>query len=401
MAVFSKLARPMEEMFDRVDVASPDAEITSALTRWRSARAARVYPAPGELPAPAPAEFQLERVDPAGRDWRLGPMGETARALLRPEGDGIGDLGARRIAVRVRRLAELAVSGGEPVVGSFREEADGRIQSFHILCAPTAVDHLHPDGVFAALDRSTLLVTRPPEAAAQASLDHVGPTAARDVMSAPVVSVAPDTPVPDVVDLLLSKNVSAVPVVKDGRIVGVVSEADLAPRAGEEPNRTIPWWQLLIRSDAELAARFVKLRGSTAADVMASDPVTAPPSATVDDLLRRMTRHGVRRVVIVDDGRPVGIVTRHDLLRAIAGPRPEAGPVDDETLRGQVLELLQNQPWFHLPDRDVIVVDGVVCIWGSVDSPEQREALRAAAASVPGVRRVQVETQVSPRFPAP
>lgn len=133
-----------------------------------------------------------------------------------------------------------------------------------------------------------------------------------DVMTRDVVAVREDTPYRDVVELLIARRISAVPVVdRFDRVAGVVSEADLllkvaavdAPRSGP-----LDVWR--HRGDR------AKSKGRTAGDVMSSPAVTALPSLSISAAARTMHDSQVKRLPVVsDEDRLVGIVTRSDLLR--------------------------------------------------------------------------------------
>lgn len=135
------------------------------------------------------------------------------------------------------------------------------------------------------------------------------------VMSTDVGAVRADTPFKDIVRLLEQRDISAVPVVdEDRRVLGVVSEADLlvtegakAPEWKQSPRR---WWRR--RRDTERP----DATGATTADALMTKPaITVTADATVAHAAREITRHGVKRLPVVDaDGKLVGIVSRKDLL---------------------------------------------------------------------------------------
>lgn len=131
----------------------------------------------------------------------------------------------------------------------------------------------------------------------------------RDVMTSGVFSVREATPVTNVVRIMDGRRVSALPVVGDGRqVVGVVSEADLLPKRIGRP------MGLLAR-----AAWRRKAAGRVARDVMTAPAITLTADVTVTEAARRMVRHGIKRLPVVDRyGKLVGIVSRVDLIRAFA-----------------------------------------------------------------------------------
>ncbi|MGZ6142619.1 MAG: DUF190 domain-containing protein [Myxococcales bacterium] len=145
---------------------------------------------------------------------------------------------------------------------------------------------------------------------------------AAQVMSRDVVSVAPGTPLREVVALVEGKAWRAVPVVEDGRPVGMITNLDLVERGG-----------LLVRlellgslSEEERAAALAKLAGKTAREVMTANPVTVAESAPVTAVAEIMAHKRLKRLPVVDAaGRLTGIVSRLDLLRTVAEAF-QAGP---------------------------------------------------------------------------
>ncbi len=225
----------------------------------------------------------------------------------------------------------------------------------------------------------------------------------RDVMTTNVVTVGPEMEVGQIARLLVEKHISGVPVVDEsGRCIGIVSEGDLVRRIGEEEDEDAPrtsWWLELLASPEERARHYVRTHGRKAKDVMTPDPVTVRPEDSIGKVARILEEHRIKRAPVVDDqGRVVGIVSRADLLRALATAAREAPPpaVDDRTLRARVFEAFDRANLTYHPYVNVVVREGVVHIWGFVSSREEAEALRVAAENVEGVRGVEVHLAVKP-----
>lgn len=224
---------------------------------------------------------------------------------------------------------------------------------------------------------------------------------AKDIMTTPVVSVAPETGISEVARLLLERRISAVPVIQgDGRLLGVVSEGDFLRRAeGDRPHGS--WWLRLFSDPGNNAAEYVKTHGRTAADVMTRNVITVTEDASAGDVARLLETKRIKRVPVLRDGKVVGIVSRADLLRSLAArSNAPAAPasVEDEAIRKQILDEIGAGDWAPTYGVSVIVVEGVVQIWGLVESQEQREALRVAAANVPGVRSVELNVGAIPPY---
>jgi len=152
---------------------------------------------------------------------------------------------------------------------------------------------------------------------------------AREVMTADVVSVRPETPTPDVARLLLEKGISAVPVVDDrGGPIGMVSEGDLVGRNDSDREARRDWWLTLLAEGHPLNAEFLaslRTPQRTARDVMSGPVVTVGEDTDVGEIARLLSAYRIKRVPVVRDGRIVGIVSRADLLRALAPASTHAG----------------------------------------------------------------------------
>jgi len=150
-------------------------------------------------------------------------------------------------------------------------------------------------------------------------------TPVRDVMHREVHTVAPDTPLAEAVTLLLDKRYRALPVVEaEGKVVGILTDGDLLHRAGLLATSV----QALL-TEAELRAHLAHLRRQnvTVAEVMTAPAVTVGGQTPLGDALRRMVEADIKRLPVVDDaGRLLGILSRVDVLRALARPPVEAVP---------------------------------------------------------------------------
>jgi CBS domain-containing protein len=214
---------------------------------------------------------------------------------------------------------------------------------------------------------------------------------ARDVMVSPVITTKPSASVKEVAQILLAHHISAVPVVDDaGKLVGLVSEGDLMRRADLGTERHRSWWLATLFAEEEaLAAEYVKQHSRKVADVMTKRLVTATPDAPLNEIAGLLERHSIKRVPIVENGALVGIVSRANLIQALAGDRKTLDvPVPDAALRDKLMAHLKAQPWAHTSLLNVTVNDGIVDIWGITRSEAEKKALRVAAETTPGVRAV-------------
>jgi CBS-domain-containing membrane protein len=222
---------------------------------------------------------------------------------------------------------------------------------------------------------------------------------ASDVMVTDVISVSPESDVQQVAAILLTNHISAAPVVDaDGRLVGMISEGDLLHRNEAGTAHERPWWlQMLITREA-LAGEYLREHSRRVADVMTREVVSAGPDMPVADIATLLERHRIKRVPIVKDGRVVGIVSRANLIQALAtyrGRAAEAHPADAE-LREKVMSRLRSEPWVRPTFVNVTVADGTVDLWGIVDSATEKQALRVAVEVIPGVKAVNDSVVIRP-----
>ncbi len=210
---------------------------------------------------------------------------------------------------------------------------------------------------------------------------------ARDVMVAPVITVKPSTTVKEVAELFLEKRISAAPVIdSQEKLVGIVSEGDLLHRveAGTERHRS--WWLEGFIGNDTLAAEYVKAHGRKVSDVMTRKVITASPQTPLHEVATLMEKNAIKRVPILENGQLVGIVSRANLIQAVATARKLLDiPLSDTTIREKILSHLKKQPWAHTTMLNVTVNAGVVDLWGIAESAAERKAIKVAAESTPGV----------------
>lgn len=211
----------------------------------------------------------------------------------------------------------------------------------------------------------------------------------KDVMSGAPVTAGPLTGVREVARLMVEHRVSAVPIVNaSGTLIGIVSEGDLLrrPEIGTEHRRSWLGWVFLHGEEAR-ARDFIHEHGRRAEDIMSAPVVTVTEDSPLAEAAQLMERRRIRRVVVVREGKPVGIVARADLLRTLAGQEAPPALADDQ-LR-LAIEATMEQTGLFTPWVKVTVKDGIVELWGQVTSPDVRNAVAVAAEEAPGVKEVR------------
>jgi CBS domain-containing protein len=150
---------------------------------------------------------------------------------------------------------------------------------------------------------------------------------AADIMTRFVVTAGPDATVGEVARILAQHAISAVPIcAADGELLGILSEGDLLRPFTQSNEQRRSWWLEVLAEGDELAPEFldyVRLDRRRARDLMQTDLITADERTPIAQIAELLTRHRIKRVPIVRDGKLLGIVTRADLVRTIVRT-PEA-----------------------------------------------------------------------------
>jgi CBS domain-containing protein len=219
-----------------------------------------------------------------------------------------------------------------------------------------------------------------------------------DVMTRDVITISPNTAVSEIASLFLRRHISGAPVVgPDGAIVGLVSEGDLVRRIENETDARQSWWLELLTEGADRAADYAKTHGRKARDVMTPNVITVQENTPLREIADLMEKHRIKRVPVVRDGKLVGIVSRSNLLQALAstdGSRQVSR--DDTAIRDSILRELHAQSWTSLWTKNIVVTDGIVHLWGLVRSEDERRAIRVAAENAPGVKGVRDHLSLQP-----
>jgi Mg/Co/Ni transporter MgtE len=191
---------------------------------------------------------------------------------------------------------------------------------------------------------------------------------------------------------MLDHNVSGLPVVDaKGALVGMVTEGDLLRRAETGTERKRPHWLEFILGPGRLAADYVHAHARKVADVMTQKVVSVAPATSLEEIVRLMERHRIKRLPVVEHDRVVGIVSRASLLPVLAHLAAAAPPVSagDTEIRARILKAIDQEPWAGHSLIDAVVRDGVVDLRGVILDERERAALRVIAENVPGVKVVR------------
>jgi CBS domain-containing protein len=229
----------------------------------------------------------------------------------------------------------------------------------------------------------------------------------KDVMTRNVISVQSDDQVLKAARLMLQNRISGLPVLdKDGELVGVVTEGDFLRRSELGTQRRRSKWLEFIVGPGKLAEDYVHASGRKVEEIMTPDPSVIDEEDTLEKVVELMERRRVKRLPVVRAGRMVGIISRANLLHALASlardVQAEVGP--DWSIRNQILTTLGNQHW--APNINVVVKNGVAELWGCITDERERRGIIVAAENVAGVKGVHdhmvwVEPMSAMAFPSP
>jgi CBS domain-containing protein len=213
---------------------------------------------------------------------------------------------------------------------------------------------------------------------------------AHQIMTRNVITVRPDSSIVDAAKLMLERHVSGLPVLdKDGALVGIVSEGDFLRRSEIGTQRKRPRWLQYLMSPGRAANEFVHQSGRKVEEIMARDPVTVTEDTQLEELVSLMEKHDIKRLPVMQNDRLVGIVTRANLLQAVASlardvPDPTA---DDDHIRQRVADAINRTDWRPI-GLQVTVRNGVVHLHGIIVNESSRQATIVAAENVAGVKEV-------------
>ena len=142
----------------------------------------------------------------------------------------------------------------------------------------------------------------------------------KDIMTVPVVTVKAEQTLEEAAQLMLDKHVGGIPVVDDeGKVIGMVTESDYSAKEHAIPFSRIYAPQLFGEwmSEEGIEKAYEAARNITVDKIMTAPVITISPEDTLAEAVRKMLERRIHRVVVAEDGVPVGIVSRHDLLKLV------------------------------------------------------------------------------------
>jgi CBS domain-containing protein len=224
---------------------------------------------------------------------------------------------------------------------------------------------------------------------------------AYDVMTANVITDTPDMPITEIAKLLVEHRIGAMPVVTaDGRLLGIVSQTDLAHRSETDTEKRRKWWLSLIADNDARAREYIKTHGKTAKDVMTTVIISVAYDANLADVADALDKHGIRQLPVMRSGKMVGIISRADIVRALAQSATTSEGLSNSELQRAVWDAIRQQAWLQSSYLNLSTKDGIVELYGAVQSADQRSALLVLVEGVAGVLKVADNLSVMPRVVA-
>lgn len=215
---------------------------------------------------------------------------------------------------------------------------------------------------------------------------------ARDVMTPNVMTIEPGATVLQAVRIMLQHKISGLPVVNAaGDLVGIVSEGDFLRRAETNTERRRPRWLEFLIGPGRLADEYVHTHARKIGDVMTRELLTVMEDTALDEVVKMMERRRIKRLPVMRDGKVVGIISRANLMRALASivPTLPVMAASDADIRKRLMAELEGKDWAPVGGLEVIVLRGTVDIWGTLTDDRARQAIIVAAENISGVKDVR------------
>jgi CBS domain-containing protein len=213
---------------------------------------------------------------------------------------------------------------------------------------------------------------------------------AHQIMTRPVITVTPETTIVEAANTMLQRHVSGLPVTDAaGKLVGIVSEGDFIRRSEIGTQRQRSRFLKFILGPGKAASDFVHEHGRKVAEIMTPQPLTITEDTALEEIVELMEKNNVKRLPVTRGDKIVGIVSRANLLQAVASlareiPDPTA---DDDHIRNRVIDAIEKNDWCPF-GLSVIVRNGIVHLSGVITEERSRKAAVVAAENVTGVVRV-------------
>jgi CBS-domain-containing membrane protein len=215
---------------------------------------------------------------------------------------------------------------------------------------------------------------------------------AADIMTRDVISVPADASVVQAARLMLQRRISGLPVTDaKGNLIGIVTEGDFLRRSEIGTQRHRPRWLEFLIGPGRLATEYVRACGRKVEEIMTTDVHTVTADTPVEQVVHLMEKHRVKRIPVANVSRLVGIISRANILRAVASIAADTKPGDagDAAIHDRLTSFLKEQIWAPMALIEITVRNGVVRLYGEITDERERQAIVVAAENTPGVKEVR------------
>jgi len=212
-----------------------------------------------------------------------------------------------------------------------------------------------------------------------------------DLMTKNLVTVLPETSLADAARIMLARHLSGLLVLDGAGILqGVITEGDLLRRAEIGTADAHANWLKTFLMPGSLAADYVKTHGRHVSEVMTADPVCVTPQTALDAAAALMGKRHIKRLPVVENGLPVGVISRSDLLRALAPQllHNAAAKHSDDEILADIKASMAKQSWAPKSGIHVSVKNAVVDLGGVIMSDDEHRAVKVIAENAAGVAAV-------------
>lgn len=208
-----------------------------------------------------------------------------------------------------------------------------------------------------------------------------------EIMTRDVIATRPEAAIHEAARLLVDHGVSGLPVVdEEGKVVGVLSEGDLILR--QKGRERLPWWRGFFGDGERMAREYQKAVGTTVGEVMTPAVICVSPDLPIESAAVILAERRIRRLPVVEAGRLVGIVSRGDLIKALASAPAQAGHLPDAELVAEMRRRITREVWASNHGIVIQAKDGVVSLWGVVNTEAEKSALETMARAIDGAMAV-------------
>jgi CBS domain-containing protein len=212
-----------------------------------------------------------------------------------------------------------------------------------------------------------------------------------DLMTKNLVTALPETSLADAARIMLARHLSGLLVLDGtGVLIGVITEGDLLRRAEIGTADEHANWLKSFLMPGSLAADYVKTHGRHVSEVMTADPVCVTPETALDTAAALMGKRHIKRLPVVENGLPVGVISRSDLLRALAPQllHNAAAKHSDDEILADIKASMAKQSWAPKSGIHVSVKNAVVNLGGVIMSDDEHRAVKVIAENAAGVAAV-------------